>query len=143
MEMRRRVTMMRLFAILSIAACAVIGAIPSIAQELPPGVRTVMESNFGPTEQPGEFQVIQLVVELPPGTATPPHIHGGPAYVTVLEGEAIYWEGDEEGHYGPGNMWIEDPGVPGTVINAGAETVRLLVTFLLPSGAPLTTVVDP
>jgi quercetin dioxygenase-like cupin family protein len=133
---------MKLLAILAIVAFALVGTHPSIAQELPPGVRTVMESNFGPTERPDQFQVIQLVVELPPGTATPPHIHGGPAYVTVLEGEAIYWEGDQEGRYGTGGMWIEDPGVPGVVINAGAEPVRLLVTFLLPLGAPLTTIVE-
>jgi quercetin dioxygenase-like cupin family protein len=133
---------MKLFAILSVVAFALVGTPLSGAQELPPGVRTVMESNFGPTASPDQFQVIQLVVELPPGTATPPHIHGGPAYVTVLEGEAIYWEVDQEGRYGAGTMWIENPGVPGTVINAGDIPVRLFVTFLLPLGAPLTTIVD-
>ncbi|MBM2812942.1 MAG: putative Cupin 2 conserved barrel domain protein, precursor [Chloroflexi bacterium] len=139
---KRRVSAMKLFAILSVVAFALAGTPPSIAQELPPGVRTVMASNFGPTERPGQFQVIQLLMELPPSTATPPHSHGGRAYVTVLEGEASYWEGDQEGRYEAGAMWIEEPGVPGTVVNTGDVTVRLLVTFLLPTGAQLTTLVD-
>jgi quercetin dioxygenase-like cupin family protein len=128
---------------LSVACALSPLAKPTDAQDMPPGAVVVMESNFGPTEASGQFQLIQLVVDLPPGTTIPWHIHGGPAYVTVLEGEVIYWEADREGHYGPGGMWIEDPGVPGSAANVSESPVRLLATYLLPLGAPLTTLVDP
>lgn len=142
--MKRSRMMLTVVAFMLASSLGTVLAVPTsvAAQELPPGVTTVMESNFGPTEPSGTFQVIQLLVELPPGTATPPHVHGGSAYVTVLEGEVRYWEGDQEGYYGPGGIWIEDPGVPGVVVNASTERARLLVTFLLPLGAPLTTVVQ-
>jgi quercetin dioxygenase-like cupin family protein len=115
----------------------------SSAQDMPPGAVVAMESDFGITEFGGPVQVIQLVVELPPGAVVPPHIHGGPAYVTVLEGEVVLWEGDREARYEPGGAWIEDPRVPSAAANVGEAPVRLLATYLLAPGAPLTTLVDP
>src|SRR6478735_6805755 len=33
------------------------------------------------------FEAIQLILELAPGAQTPPHSHGGPDLITVLDGE--------------------------------------------------------
>ncbi len=132
-------------AMVILAVIAALLPLPSraLGQEMPPGAVVVMESNFGITDAPGPVQVIQMVVELPPNAVVPPHIHGGPAYVTVLAGEVIYWEGDREIRYGPGGMWIEDPGVPSAAANVGETTVQLLATYLLRPGAPLTTLIEP
>jgi quercetin dioxygenase-like cupin family protein len=140
-EIVRSVVMLLVAVALSVGAFGSTSS-ASQAQDMPPGAVVVMESYFEPTENDGRFQVVQLVVDLPPGTVIPWHIHGGPAYVTVLEGQVIYWEPDYEGHYRPGDMWIEDPGVPGSAANVTDRPVRLLATYLLPVGAPLTTLVD-
>jgi quercetin dioxygenase-like cupin family protein len=88
----------------------------------------------------GEFDLVQLVFEFPPGAATPVHTHGGAGLLTVLEGRiALRDEDKPERLFNPGDSWVEGPGVYGAAANVGSGTTRLLAGFLLPKGAPLTT----
>jgi quercetin dioxygenase-like cupin family protein len=149
MEKNNRMCNPRIFAIIVLLGTLAVAGwrVPTpglaLAQDMPPGAVVVVESDFAPIEPTAPFQVVQMLVELPPNAVVPPHIHGGPAYVTVLAGEVIYWEGDRAEQYGPGGMWIEEPAIPGSAANVGDTTVQLLATYLLPIGAPLTTLVEP
>jgi len=49
--------------------------------------RVVAESRFGVTNAPLQAEVVQLVVDFPPGVWTSWHTHGGHAINLVLEGE--------------------------------------------------------
>ena len=51
------------------------------------GRRVVAESRFGVTNAPLQAEVVQLVVDFPPGEWTSWHTHGGHAINLVLEGE--------------------------------------------------------
>jgi quercetin dioxygenase-like cupin family protein len=90
------------------------------------------------------FEAVQGIVELAPGAWTPPHTHGGPVLVTILEGEVTERNEmtGEENVYGPGEFWIEATGHLHAAGNAGQENVRLAVVTLLPEGASLTMVED-
>lgn len=106
-------------------------------QEPPPGPTTLHRSTF---EDAHRFGVHQLVLDFAPGAWTPLHAHGGVGYVTVIEGEMTVRENDTETTYRPGETWVEHPGMFAEVGNAGEAEARILVTFLLPEDALLTTV---
>lgn len=105
-------------------------------QDAPEGPSTVYRSTF---EDAHRFDVVHLILAFEPGAWTPLHTHGGVAYVTVLEGQMIVREeGQEEQDYGPGETWIEYPGLFAEVGNEGAGSAQIFATFLLPRGAALT-----
>ncbi len=109
--------------------------------EFPPGVAPI-ESHFDPTALPGQFRVVQALVELAPGEVVPAHSHGGRGYVTVLEGAVVHHESGHMDAFGPGGMWVEEPGVVGYVEVVSDEPARLMVTFMLPLGAPLMVITE-
>jgi len=111
-------------------------------QELPPGPTTVGRLAYAVTNQPASFETIQMVLDFAPGSWTPPHTHGGETFVTVLEGEITVRQHGSETTYRTGEGWREMPGVVHAAGNMTAEKARVFVTFLLPEGAPLTTVVS-
>ncbi len=112
--------------------------------DLPPGPTTVSRTSMSVTESLGNFEAAQVILDLAPGSWTPPHTHGGLVLVTILEGEVT--ERDEvtgeETVYGPGEFWTEEAGHLHAAGNAGQENVRLAVVFLLPEGASMTMVED-
>ena len=67
-------------------AIAVLGQTVSIPA-IQGGRRVVAESRFGVTNAPLQAEVVQLVVDFPPGVWTSWHTHGGHAINLVLEGE--------------------------------------------------------
>jgi quercetin dioxygenase-like cupin family protein len=87
----------------------------------------------------GPADVVQLVLDFAPASFTPAHTHPGPTFVTVLEGAITRRvEGTEE-TFQAGQGWVE----PGRVHAAGNTTdasAHVLVTAVLPAGAPLTTI---
>jgi quercetin dioxygenase-like cupin family protein len=111
-------------------------------QDLPPGPTTVHRLAFAVTDQPATFETIQMVLDFAPGSWTPPHTHGGETFVTVLEGEITVRQYGSETTYRVGEGWRETPGAVHAAGNTTAEKARVFVTFLLPAGAPLTTVVS-
>ncbi len=91
-------------------------------------------------ELAGEFELVQLVVDFPPGTWTPSHTHGGNVLVTVLNGEQTVR--DQQGNektYKVGESFTETPGEYLEIGNAGEELVTVSAVALLPKGAALST----
>src|SRR5215467_724191 len=112
----------------------------AVAQDIPPGPTTRHRMTYEVGNPPqGPTDVVQLVLEFAPGSFTPAHTHPGPTFVTVLEGELTRRvEGTQE-TFGTGQGWVE----PGRVHAAGNTTdasARVLVTAVIPAGAPLTTI---
>jgi quercetin dioxygenase-like cupin family protein len=129
----------------AVAVLAVLALLPSavvLGQELPPGPTTlqpIARSLVGtPTDQSDEAQV--LVLDFAPGSWTPIHSHGGLTLVRVLEGEMTRRAHGAVDVFGPGEGWTEEPGDIHAAGNTGDSPARVLVTFLLPNGAPLTTI---
>jgi quercetin dioxygenase-like cupin family protein len=109
-------------------------------QQPPPGPTKVYESKITVANVPQQADLIQTVLDFPPGVWTPPHIHGGQTLNTILEGEITLREDGAEQVFKPGDMWSDMPGHVHAAGNAGAAKASLAVTFLLPKGAALTTV---
>lgn len=88
----------------------------------------------------GEYDLVQLIVDFPPGTWTPSHTHGGQVLVTVLEGETTVRDilGVEK-IYKAGESFVETPGTFLEVGNPGSTLTRNAALVLLPKGAQLTT----
>jgi quercetin dioxygenase-like cupin family protein len=112
------------------------------SQELPPGPTTVGRLGYAVTDQPASFETIQMILDFAPGSWTPPHTHGGETFVTVLEGEVTVRQHGSETTYRAGEGWRELPGAVHAAGNMTHEKARVFVTFLLPEGAQLTTVVS-
>ena len=91
-------------------------------------------------ELAGEFELVQLIVDFPPGTWTPAHTHGGMLLVTVLRGEqTVRDEQGNESIYKAGESFTETPGEYLEIGNAGQELVTVSAAALLPKGAALST----
>jgi quercetin dioxygenase-like cupin family protein len=87
----------------------------------------------------GPADVVQLVLDFAPGSFSPPHTHPGPTFVTVLEGVVTRRvEGTEE-TFQAGEGWVE-PGRVHAAGNTSDAPAQVLVTAVVPAGAPFTTV---
>ncbi|MCB0063452.1 MAG: cupin domain-containing protein [Caldilineaceae bacterium] len=129
---------MLLFAIL-LSACVPIQA-PAAAPAAAPAPGPAAATTDPVAELSGEFDLVQLIVDFPPGTWTPAHTHGGMLLVTVLQGEQTVR--DEQGNetiYKAGESFTETPGEYLEIGNAGQELVTVSAAALLPKGATLTT----
>jgi quercetin dioxygenase-like cupin family protein len=122
-------------------AITVLGRIsPSVGG---PGERRVVaESRFDVTNAPLQAEVMQLVVDFPPGAWTSWHTHGGQAINLVLEGEITLRHGGMERPHRAGHAWTDNSGQVHAAGNTGPGKARLLTNFLLPQGAPQTTAVQ-
>src|SRR5512143_1457614 len=63
------------------------GVVLAEAPTTAPAPTVRVQSTFAIDEAPAQFDELLVYAEVDPGSATPPHIHGGNQYVTVLEGE--------------------------------------------------------
>lgn len=91
-------------------------------------------------ELTGEFELVQLIVDFPPGTWTPAHTHGGMLLVTVLKGEQTVRDAQgNEKIYKAGESFTETPGEYLEIGNAGQELVTVSAAALLPKGEALST----
>ena len=124
-----------LFCVSLLAAC----------KPIQPAANTTGSGEASTTSAPvadltGEFELVQLIVDFPPGTWTPAHTHGGMLLVTVLKGEQTVR--DEQGNektYKAGESFTETPGEYLEIGNAGQELVTVSAAALLPKGAALST----
>ena len=127
----------------ALALALALGPAPrAVGQELPPGPTTVQPLRRLLLEPaPDRVEETQLVIlDFAPGTWTPLHSHGGLTLVRVLEGEMTRRAHGADDVFQAGEGWVETPGDVHAAGNAGTAPARVLVTFLLPAGAPLTTV---
>lgn len=88
---------------------------------------------------PTPFDEVQLVLEFAPGAGVPMHHHGGNGYITMLEGELMLTADDKTTSYRAGDSFVEYPSGHYKGWNATNAPARLLVTYLVPSGAAVTT----
>jgi quercetin dioxygenase-like cupin family protein len=98
------------------------------------------QSRFEAAPLPGLFDLMQMVVDFTPGTWSPLPEGRGQGLVTVLEGAVTVRQGNLEKTYQAGETFFETAGVSIMAGNPGTEKATLAVSFLLPKGAPLTTV---
>ena len=114
---------------------------PMATAEAVAGPSTSFEAWFD-VEQPPTvpFEAVQLVVDFPVGSGVARHFHGGPAYITMLEGEMRMSIGNGELRtYPAGESFVEPYEVVAEGTNPSTAPASLLVTYLLPVGAAVTT----
>jgi quercetin dioxygenase-like cupin family protein len=101
------------------------------------------EAWFGVEQPPtAPFEAVQMVVDFPVGTRVGRHVHGGPGYITMLTGELAMTIGDAPTRaYKADESFVEPFKVVAEGANLTTESASVLVTYLLPVGAPVTTVV--
>lgn len=89
----------------------------------------------------GPFEVIQQVLELVPGAASPVHMHGGPELILVIDGEVVFLLEDsgESTTVAAGETYTIPAETFLKVSNESDSNATFVVTFLLPQGATLTT----
>ena len=109
---------------------------------VPADRRIVAASRFDVTNAPLQAEVVQLVVDFPPGAWTSWHTHGGQAINLVLEGEITLRRAGMEYPHRAGQAWTDSSGEVHAAGNTGPGKARLLTNFLLPPGAVQTTAVQ-
>lgn len=114
----------------------------ALGQQLAPGPVPRVQSTFEVSSPPDPADLVQAVLDFPVGTIVPPHVHGGPAYVTILAGELTVQGPDGIHSYQAGDTLVERPGAVYSAFNFGDTPASLVVTYLVPRGAPVTTLVD-
>jgi quercetin dioxygenase-like cupin family protein len=91
--------------------------------------------------QGGEYDLVSIILDFPPGAGFPKHFHGGHALVTVLGGEITLREKGTERIIKTGGNWTENPGDMHSAVNAGSTPARVAVSMVLPKGAEATTII--
>lgn len=93
-----------------------------------------------PPEAP--FTAHQSMLRFVPGAAAALHRHGGPGYITILEGGVTLYENGEENQYSAGDSFVETPDNEYWAVNATDQDMILMVTYLIPEGNEVTTNID-
>ncbi len=106
-----------------------------------PRPTTVYQSSIAVERPAGAFELVHVVLDLDPGVWTPRHIHGGQELVIVTAGEVTLQRRGDAQVFPAGESWVNTSGVVHTAGNDGSDFAQVVVTFLLPAGRPLTTVV--
>ena len=83
------------------------------------------------------YDAAQLVQDFAPGAATPFHTHPGIVLVTVLSGAITFNVNGGETVYKEGESFVEVPNQVAQARNAGSVPARVMASFLIPPGAPL------
>ena len=127
-----------------VAAVALAVALFSVtvaSGQAPPGPVTRYTTRFTAVTSPApQFEIVQQVAEYAPGAGTAFHSHGGPAFVTVIEGELTFRESGKAGVVvKAGETFSELPTQSIDVSNSSSARARMVAAFLLPAGAALTT----
>lgn len=126
-------------AVVALVALAAGGAAASYAAA--PGPSIVGVAKFPITVKAGDYDLIAQVLDLPPGGMVPKHIHGGPVVVQVISGEITLTDAMGSKTVKAGGMFTENPGVAHSAANNGSVATRVAVSYLIPKGAEVTTVV--
>jgi quercetin dioxygenase-like cupin family protein len=85
------------------------------------------------------YDVVQAILDFAPGAATPYHTHPGIVMVTVVAGEITFNLEGTDHVYKAGESFVEVPNQVGQARNAGSVPARVMASYLLPQGAPLST----
>jgi quercetin dioxygenase-like cupin family protein len=92
--------------------------------------------------QAGGYDLLNIIIDFPPGAGFPNHFHGGHALAIVLSGEITLREKGTDKVIKAGGNWTEHPGDMHSAVNAGGTTARVAVSMLVPKGAKPTTIIE-
>ena len=107
-----------------------------VAADDPPGPTTRHQFRVDSLPLVGLAEMVKFVNEFQPGAATPPHTHPGLVLVTVMEGELTFRTPRGDKVYRVGESFSEGPGEVVTAVNTGAVKTRVMVSTVVPKGAP-------
>jgi len=109
----------------------------TFAQATPQVKRTVLLRHDTPA--PG-FEAVLVRVDLPVGAREGRHTHPGLLLIHVEEGTlTLDYEGKPTADYKPGDSVFVEPGKVHEGINKGNTPVKAIATFVIPTGATITT----
>jgi quercetin dioxygenase-like cupin family protein len=134
---RRRVFARGVFGVLAAALAA--GA--ATAAQGPPSTHTVAVAAYPVAVASGAYKIYDFVVDFPPGSETPRHVHGGPVVVTVISGQLVLERGGRARVVKAGESFLETPGDVHALSNRTAVPARISAAELIPEGAAETTIV--
>jgi quercetin dioxygenase-like cupin family protein len=130
----------KVLSVLFVVAAALATGV-ALGQQIAPGPVPRVQSTFEVESLPVPAEIVQAVLDFPAGTVVPPHVHGGAAYITIIEGELVVQGPEGVQTYRAGDTLVEQPGQIYAASNPGKSPASLVVTYLIPKGAPTTTVV--
>ena len=111
------------------------------SQAGPAGPTAAYQAKFPITVQAGDYELLTVILDFPPGAAIPMHYHGGQVLATVLSGELTLAEKGTQRIVKAGESWTESTGNQHSAVNAGMVNTRVAVSVLLPRGGEVTTMV--
>jgi quercetin dioxygenase-like cupin family protein len=108
---------------------------------VPPPRPTVVGQSAIDIERPSRvFELQQMLVEFEPGMWTATHMHGGYDLSMVATGAIRLERRGEDRSFSLGESFVNTPGLVHRVGNESESFTQMAVTFLVPTGATLTTV---
>jgi quercetin dioxygenase-like cupin family protein len=126
-----------LLIVLSAAGLGMMSSVQGVVTAADPPPATLrLTSTFPYTGAPAQYEVVNQVLEFANGAATREHRHGGPGFVTVLEGQSTRRVGDEVNVYTPRQSYLEPQGTLHSVRATGRT--RVYASFLLSPGVTQT-----
>ncbi len=141
--MRKRQTLSRSGLALTTVLVVACGATSSTAGTASPSPalrpKVVSQNRLATPGVTGTFDLVQQVVEYPPGSFSVKHSHAGPVLITVLEGDMTMRAEDGDSTVAVGKSFSE---VPGKVYQAGnntSATVKWVADIFVPAGAAVST----
>jgi len=126
-------------ALITLLAAAGAGAI--IAYAAAPGLSIVGTAKFPIDVKAGDYDLIAQVIDLPSGGTLPKHTHGGPTVVYVITGTLTLTDASGTKTVKAGESFTENAGVVHWGSNQGTTSVRVAVSYLIPKGADVITMV--
>jgi quercetin dioxygenase-like cupin family protein len=122
------------------AACAICAAVGLVATGVEADAQTPGFSRkiLGRTDLPGDkYAVIQVLVDIEPGTVIARHTHPGVESTTILEGGAELIVKDQPNRMlAVGDSFLIPPEVPHSARNGAART-RLAAVYVVEKDKPL------
>jgi quercetin dioxygenase-like cupin family protein len=119
------------------AGLTLFAGVASAQQSTPGAHRTVLDKES--LSIPG-YDGVLVRTELAPGAREPKHTHPGDIFVYVMEGKVtLIQEGQPDLQRRAGEHFFVPAGRVHGAANEGTKPVKLLVTFIVQQGKPLTT----
>lgn len=133
----------RISVILSMLLLGLLSGAIAAAQEVPDLAEFEHRAVFNVSNPPdAPYEAHQSILLFVPGAEAPLHSHGGPGYISILEGELTLYEDGVENVYSAGDSLVETPDKVYKGGNYTDEDMVLMVTYLVPEGEDVTTMVD-
>jgi quercetin dioxygenase-like cupin family protein len=126
----------RVLALLAVSSFAVMHAAPAAAQQPTVTRKILLKHDAAVSGYEEDF----VAVEIPVGGREGRHTHPGSVMIYVQEGTLTFdYEGKPTATYNPGDSLYVEPDKIHEGINNGKTPVKVIASFLVRKGEPLTT----